>query len=187
MNYNFFANGVDKIQLLDFIFSETDIQVFDLYSEFDKEVSQYGISTEVTEKFDLENGRQSSVTFQLWSPRFGGEVGFRRIELNPKSCNGHTCRYRTEGWGLIQLYLGGRNQNRLYHSNIGHFEEKGASKWKEVEKEKGAIDQWNWKEIKSTSGKLRRQVQKMAVEKIGGYGVMRGASELKKSGVEFDI
>ena len=187
MNYDFFANSADKIQLLDFIFSETDLQVFDLYSEFDKDVNEYSSSTEVAEKFDLENGGQSAVTFQLWSPCFGGEVRFRRIELDPKSCNGHTYRYRTEGWGLMQLYLGGRDQNRLHHSNIGHFEEKGASKWEEVQKEKGAVSQWNWPEIKVTSGKLRRQVQKIAVGKIGSYGVMRGANDLKESGVEFCI
>lgn len=185
MNYDFFADSTDKIQLLDFVFSETDLQVFDLYSDFDRKVSQYRSSNEVTEKFDLENGGQSSMVFQLWSPRFGGGFSFRRIELNPNFCNGHTCRYRTEGWGLIQLHLGERNQNRLHYSHIGHFEEKGALKWEEVQKDKGAVGQWNWTEIKATSGKLRRQVEKMAVNKIGSYRVMRGASELRENGVEF--
>lgn len=38
MNYDFFANSTDKIQLLEFIFAETDLQVFDLASEFSQEI-----------------------------------------------------------------------------------------------------------------------------------------------------
>ena len=30
MNYNFFATSPDKIRVLDFIFTQTDLQVFDL-------------------------------------------------------------------------------------------------------------------------------------------------------------
>lgn len=187
MNYDFFANSTDKIQLLEFIFAETDLQVFDLASEFSQEICQYKSSTEIAEKFDLEKGGQFSITFQLWSPRFVGEVLFRRVELNPQYCNGHTYRYSTEGWGLIQLYLGGCHQNHLHYSHIGHFEEKGALKRDDLSQQKGTATQWNWQEVKATSGKLRRQIQKVAVAKIGSYSIMRGADELRRNGVEFSL
>lgn len=32
MNYDFFASRLDKIKLLDFIFEETDLRIFDVYS-----------------------------------------------------------------------------------------------------------------------------------------------------------
>ena len=181
MNYNFFATSPDKIRVLDFIFTQTDLQVFDLYSEPGQEVCQYRNSAEVAEKFDLENGEKSSVAFQLWCPRFDGKVVFIKIDLNPKYCDGHTYRYRTDGWGLIQLCFGGQQQNRLHHSHIGHFEEKGAAKWEDLGQEKSLANQWNWKEVKATSGMVRRQIQKMSVRKIGSCGVMQGADDLGKA------
>ena len=99
MTYDFFASKSDKINLLDFIFKETDLKVFDLASPYGQEICEYKSTDEIVSKFDLENGGQSSQTFQLWTQRFGGEILFRKIELDPKYCHGYTFRYSTEGWG----------------------------------------------------------------------------------------
>lgn len=184
MNYNFLATEIDKIQVFNFIFEQTDLQVFDLSSEFSQKVCQYKSTSEVVAKFDLENGGQFAVTLQLWSPRFGGEVIFRKVNLNPERCEGHTFRYATGGWGLIQLYLGGCQRNSLYHSNIGHFNEKGALARVDDDTTLAEVKRWNWKEIVSMSGRLRRQITKMAVGKFDGIDVLPGADSLRKSGVE---
>ena len=147
MNYNFLATKSDKMNVLNYLFENTDLQVFDSYSEYGQEICQYRSTTEIATKFDLENGGQFAVIFQLWSPRFGGEVMFRRIELKPRYCNGHTFRYATGGWGLIQLCLGGCQKNSLHHSNIGHFNERGALGRVDDDKELAEVKRWNWKEI----------------------------------------
>ncbi|MBO2011434.1 hypothetical protein [Hymenobacter negativus] len=183
MNYNFLATGIDKIQVFEFIFEHTDLQVFDLSSEFGQEACWYKKASEIAAKFDLENGGQFAITLQLWSPRFGGAVAFRRINLNPERCGGHTFRYATGGWGLIQLYLGGCQRNNLHHSNIGHFNERGALGRADDDKELAEVKRWNWKEIVSTPGRLRRQISKMAVRKFDGMDVLPGADALSKSGV----
>ncbi|GAB3635722.1 hypothetical protein GCM10027422_13120 [Hymenobacter arcticus] len=184
MNYNFLANAVDKMQVFEFIFENTDLQVFDLGSEPSQEIYRYKSTAEIASKFDLENGGQFAVTLQLWSPRFGGEVVFRKINLNPDYCNGHTFRYATVGWGLIHLYLGGHQKNCFHHSNIGHFNERGALVRADDDKELSEVKRWNWKEIVSISGRLRRQIHKVAVGNFNGMDVMPGADVLSKTGVE---
>src|ERR1017187_9165638 len=137
MNYDFFANKQDKISVVDFIFNATELQVFDHYSPYGQEINQYKSTAEIITRFDLEKGRQSAVAFNLWAPDFGAKARFQRVELNPKYCNGHTYRYVTEGWGLIQLYLGGLEGNILFHSHIGHFNEAGALKSRSEERRVG--------------------------------------------------
>ena len=129
MTYDFFADTKDKIDILDFIFKNTDLLIYDHYSPFGQEINVYKNTDQISSKFDLNKGGQFAFTFQLWSQRFKGDIIYKRIELDPKKCNGYTYRYSTEGWGLIQLYFGGLQNNILHHSHIGHFNEKGALKW----------------------------------------------------------
>ena len=185
MTYDFFATKSDKINLLDFIFKETDLRLFDLASSYGQEVSEYKSTEEIALKFDLENGGQSSMTFQLWTQRFGGDILFRKIELNPKHCNGYTFRYSTDGWGLIQLYFGGQKDNILFCSHIGHFNEKGALKWEDNNHFNGKVDKWIWKEIEKTSRKLKNQIHnKASVRKIGQYSVLPGADKISNEGIK---
>ncbi|MBD1362299.1 hypothetical protein IDJ77_00630 [Mucilaginibacter sp. ZT4R22] len=120
MNYDFFADEADKLSLLTYILQETDLQIFDLSSPFGETIRRYESVDDIRSRFDLKNETPSAIHFQLWSPQFKGEPIFRKIELNPKYCNGLTYRFATEGWGLIQLYLGGISGKNLKHSHIGH-------------------------------------------------------------------
>lgn len=185
MTYDFFATKTDKINLLDFIFSETDLKIYDHTSPYGQHISEYNSTNEIAAKFDLENGRQSSVSFQLWSEQFGGNLLFRKVALDPKYCNGYTFRYSTEGWGLIQLFFGGQNDNLLFNSHIGHFTKIKALKWEDTNQLKGRVDIWNWKEIEGASRKLKNHIHnKMAINKIRSYGILPGADELIKSGIK---
>lgn len=173
MTYDFYADREDKLKVLEFVFKETDLQIFDLGSDFDQEVKEYKTIPEIESKFDLDHGGQFAVTFQLWAHRLKGKPVFRRINLDPKYVQGHTFRYATEGTGLIQLYFGGVENNRLHTSHIGHFNEKRVG----VE--------WDWKEIKSTSSKLKYYIhQKMAVRKLGSSGILSGAERLNQRGIQ---
>ena len=184
MTYDFFANKADKLKVLDFIFEETDLQVYDLGSRYGEDISQYKSSSEIASKFDLEIDEFCTM-FQLWSPRHKGEVVFKMVELDPKRCNGHTFRYSTQGWGLIQLYLGGLKHGRLNHSHIGHFNEKGALKHESNPNGNGLVSSWDWIEIQKTSRKLKYYIhQKLAVRKIDSFGVLAGADDLEKLGVK---
>ena len=113
MTYDFFADKTDKIEILEFIFKETDLFIYDLGSEYGKEICEYKTIEGIVAKFDLENERHPFMNFILWTSRHNGKPHFRKVQLDPKYCNGHTFRYATEGWGLIQLYFGGQKNNEL--------------------------------------------------------------------------
>jgi len=186
MTYDFFADKADKLQILEYIFSETDLQVYDLGSQYGQEICNYKNVDDISSKFDLVNGDKFAVTFQLWTPRHKGQPIFRKIDLDPKRCNGHTFRYSTDGWGLIQLYFGGLKNNELNQSHIGHFNEAGALKNEGVNKFNGNVSSWDWTEIQTTSRKLKHQIHnKLAKRKIGSFGVLPGADRLEKEGVKF--
>ena len=124
MYFDFYADHNDKISIIEFIFNNTDLQVFDLGSTYEQEIRQYKSVDEVSATHDLINGDKFAVTFQLWTPRHEGEPVFRKIDLDPKRCNGHSFRYSTDGWGMIQLYFGGIKNDKLFLSHIGHLTEK---------------------------------------------------------------
>jgi hypothetical protein len=185
MTYNFFANKADKIEILEFIFGETDLRVFDHSSNYEQQICEYKSVEEITSKFDLENGNKFAVSFQLWTQRHKGDILFRKVELDPNYCNGHTFRFSSEGWGLIQLNFGGLKNNELHQSHIGHFNEKGAAKWEMTNLFNGKVSNWNWTEIQTTSRKLKYHLHnKLAVGKIGSLGVLKGAEGLEKQGAK---
>jgi hypothetical protein len=185
MTYDFYADKTDKLSLLDFIFNQTDLQVFDLASPYGLEICQYKSSEEISAKFDLVNGDNFAVTFQLWTPRHKGELVFKKVDLDPKRCNGHTFRYSTDGWGMIQLYLGGVKNNILYQSHIGHFSEKEAAKCEGTNKFNGSVNVWDWKEVQATSKKLKQYIHSNLAEKrSGSIDILLGASKLQEQGIE---
>ncbi|RZL20128.1 MAG: hypothetical protein EOO89_01200 [Pedobacter sp.] len=185
MTYHFYADNIDKLTILDFILNQTDLQVFDLASPYGQEICQYKSSEELSAKFDLVNGDKFALAFQLWTPRHKGEPVFRKVNLDPKCCNGHTFHYSTDGWGMIQLYFGGIKKNILSQSHIGHFNEKRASKWEGTNKFNGGVNDWNWKEVQATSRKLKQYIHsKLAEKRLGSIDILPGASKLQEQGIE---
>ena len=179
MNYQFFAGKDDKFEVLKYIFEETELKVFDSYSIPEEEIVEYKSVSEIISKFSDDN---QIMVFVLWNEKFEGKIIHRRIELNPKHCNGKTYRYSIGGWGLIQIGFGRLNKQNLSKSTISHFNEIRAKK----EQMNGEADIWNWKEILKASNKLKYQIHnKMAVEKIGSFGVLKKAKELSDSGFKF--
>jgi len=185
MTYEFFANKADKLEILDFIFKQTDLHIYDLSSPFGEDICKYKTVDEISSKFDLDNGGKFANTFQLWTPRHKGKPIFRKVDLDPKRCNGHTFRYSTEGWGLIQLYFGGLKNEELNQSHIGHFNEKGVLKWEDTNKVNGLVSLWDWTEIQTTSRKLKYHIHnKLTTRKIGSFGALSGADQLEKQGIK---
>jgi hypothetical protein len=183
LTYDFFADESDKVAILTYILEETDLQIFDLYSRLGETVKNYNSLIDITSCFDLKNEVPSAIHFQLWSPRFKGEPNFRKIELNPKYCKGHTFRFSTEGWGLIQLYLGGVTGKILKHSHVGHWNQKGALKSECTSPIKGNVESWDWTAVQRASNQLKYLLdKKLSVKRLGNYGVLPGAAYLEEQG-----
>jgi hypothetical protein len=184
MNYNFFASEADKIALFSFLFSNTSLQIFDSYSPFGQPIRQYKSLAELTSTFDLARGSQYEVSLRLWAPSFLGAVRFERIALKPEFCNGHTLRHCTCGWGLLNLHLGGEQNNTLHHSTISHLSEKGAIANEEPQLGSEKASAWNRLEINQIGRQLTYFIHnKMAVDKMGSLGILPGAAERERQGV----
>jgi hypothetical protein len=185
MNYDFYADVSDCLKVLRFIFEGTDLRVYDLASPCGLKIAEYRSLDDIFIRFHPVDENLNSMLFQLWSPRHDGRPIFRRVSLDPQRCAGFTFRYSTEGWGLIQLYFGGIRKKGLSPSHMGHFNEKGALKRQGYSDDLGRVNEWNWSEIQKSSRKLKYQIHnKMAVRKIGSWGVLPGAQKLLDKGIE---
>ncbi|RAK18957.1 hypothetical protein B0I03_1221 [Flavobacterium aquaticum] len=182
MNYDFFANKEDKIEIIEFILKNTDLRIFDSYSEPESEIKEYKTIEDFNSKLNIET--EIDLHFQLWNKNFGRDIEFERIELNPKYCNGKKYRFATRGFGLIQLYFGKLEKNVLSKSHIGHFNEKGAKKWENIGNRNEQTEDWNWIEIAKNSRKLQYEIsKKLAVKKVNSYEILKGAESLQKKKV----
>jgi hypothetical protein len=179
MNLDFFAAGADQRDVLDFLFSSTDVRVFESYSECDAELREFRSTDEVAAAFPLgtdPHGNGHAVLLQLWSQSVMRDLTITRFALDPNACQGHTFRYRMDGGGLMQLYLGGVCDRVISRSHFGHQSQVRAQKW-EVE------DGVNWEALKKLSNRIQYHIRKrLAAGKVRGGPVLRHALELARAG-----
>ena len=91
-NLDFFAAEADQRAVLDFLFSATDVRVFESYSEFDADLREFRSTDELAATFPLgtdRHGNGHAVLLQLWSPSVMSELSIERFALKPEACDGH--------------------------------------------------------------------------------------------------
>jgi hypothetical protein len=178
-NLDFFAAENDLRAVLDFIFTSTDARVFESYSEYGADLREFRSTEELAAIFPLgrdphENGH--AVLLQLWSPSVMRDLTTTRIALNPSACEGHTYRYRIDGGGLMQLYLGGVCERVVTKSHFGHQSHVRAQKW---DMDEGV----NFESLKKLSNRIQYHVRKrLAAGKAPAMPVLPQALELARSG-----
>ena len=129
-NLDFFAAYSDQRAVVDFLFTSTNVRVFESYSDFGQELREFRSLNELAAAFPLgedRHGNGFAVLLQLWSPSVMKKLEIARIALLPEKCDGHTFRYRIGGNGLIQLYFGGVHDKVITKSHLGHNTEAGAT------------------------------------------------------------
>ena len=181
-NLDFYAIGQDIIDTLEFIFTETDCKVFESYSEHGKDLREFKSMSECFTAYNYEFA--GSFLLQLWSPSVASKVFFKRIDLDPKKCNGATFRFRVDGWGLMQLYLGRAKDQEIEYSHFGHNSESRAKRWEPTYiDELGLVDDWDWQLLKKISGKIQYHIRKrLAVSKVNSRPILAEASKKHLNG-----
>src|SRR5687768_17320992 len=117
-NCDFYALADDCVRVLDFVFEQPGWVLHELASENDSSIRTFDSTHSVLAAFPL---CERSLHFQLYSAEMRGAVLHRRITFKPGAVPGATFRYATEGWGLIQLYLGmRRNDGTLSACHTNH-------------------------------------------------------------------
>jgi hypothetical protein len=186
-NIDFYAAGRDFTEVLDYVFEKSECRVFESYSPYGKSIAEFRSAVDLSERYPIGTctGTAHSVLLQLVPPSGFNQFKIRRMSLDPKACKGHTFRYAIEGWGLIQLYLGGTGPAGLVHSHSAHNSEARATKWVGARPNAGSPEFWDWREITSISSALNRFVRnKLSVYKLGSRPVLRNAAAAFAAGVD---
>jgi hypothetical protein len=79
-----------------FIVAETDLRVFESYSEYGRELREFRRFDELCAAYDVgqdKHGKGSAILLQMWSPSLGEKLRIERIKLRPEKCDGHTFRW----------------------------------------------------------------------------------------------
>ncbi|MDX1944408.1 MAG: hypothetical protein SFU86_03300 [Pirellulaceae bacterium] len=178
-NLDFFAAEADLRAVLDFLFSSTDVRVFESYSKYGADLREFCSTDELAVVFPLgsdPHGNGNAVLLQLWSPSVMRDLTIRRFKLDPAHCDGHTFRHCIEGGGLMQLYLGGVCERVVTKSHYGHQSQVRAQAW-EVD------DGVNWEALKTLSNRIQYHIRKrLAAGKAGSMPVLPQALELARAG-----
>lgn len=186
-NCDFYAADQDFQPILRFVFDELDCRVFESYSANDSELIEFSNIDQIwsSDRVGKCVKRSQSICLQLWPVNASRNVRIRKIDLDPVSAKGATYRYCVEGWGLIQLYLGGESELGIVHSHTNHNSEKRTLHWADVYRSKlGDPKDWDWSVVQSQSGRLNRRIRKAAVSKIGSRPVLPYAQRLLDGGAK---
>src|SRR5690242_1047166 len=103
VNLDFFAAEADQRAVLDFLFSSTDVRVFESYSEYGAVLRQFLSIDDLAAAFPIGTdpyGHGSVALLQLSSPSVMRDLTIRRFALAPAHCDGHSSRHCIEGGGL---------------------------------------------------------------------------------------
>jgi hypothetical protein len=172
-NLDFYAVKEDLEELIEFLFSETDIVIFELSSQFECEARRFQSLSELEKVFRL--GEYRAGYLQLWSPSVMKQPVIRRV--NVTQVPGHSYRYAVEGAGLIQLYVNGIKDGVIHHTHYGHWNEAGAR-----ERSMHPADSCDWVALRKLSGRIQRHIRgKLASAKLFARPILRNAfSELQR-------
>jgi len=135
------------------------------YSAFESEIQSFKSPQELL-SFIAES---KSVALALYYPETEGSVERTRIDLNPKKCKGHTFRYRTDGWGVIQFQVQNTNQSE-FKCRFAVNSELRANKWFETYPELKPPSLWKWNLVEKHTRRLIRVLQKYAQPENQGDG-----------------
>lgn len=185
-NCDFYGTADDHRGILDFLFGDKSCDVFELASDFESPLRQFVKSSDVLDQFQRSypNGKSwHSVHLQLNVKGAGPTFKPRRVDLNPKVCDGATFRYEADGWGLVQLYLATTVGNSLGNSHTNHNTLKRAAKWTSVHESTDPPSAWDFAKISAFSSRLNRQIRKAKVAKLRSRVVLPGALNAWDQGV----
>ncbi|QTN32567.1 hypothetical protein HZ994_09560 [Akkermansiaceae bacterium] len=156
-------------EIVDAIYGQGEVIVKEASSDYDSPPRHFPDADSLQADLDRSSSRGFHF-YSIYYPEAGGRVYDRRIDLIPEKCEGHTHRFKQEGWGLIRLQCRSREASNI-ECNIAVNSEVRASNWSETYPDMGDPAEWDWKLIKSKAGRLVRLLRKLGkqqVEQAGG-------------------
>lgn len=165
---DFFGLDEDFYNLMQFVFSETDLIVYEAYSRIDHEIRRLSSANDLRSIAHERKG--GCFLLRSWSPTVTNSPIFNTFELRPE-LGGH--RTSLEGSGLMQFAQGRIESGLLHSSSFSHWSEVGA-----LQRSAFPAEDINWSAMRLISGRIHRHVRnKLAVAKLYSASVLPGAYE----------
>lgn len=141
--------------LIEFIFSDEKVELYESYSKMEEELIQISDFNQFETYLykGIEEG-QKKYSLAIYYLECKGLTRKSKIELNPKYCDGKTFRYRIDGWGLIFMNLNFKNEDKEIECNISVNSKTRAKNWESINPEFGNPELWDWKFVESKTRKI---------------------------------
>ena len=156
-----FIDKNELFELIEFILSDSKNELYESYSEMEKEIVRINTLTEFQYYFRnrITDGKKQ-FGFGIYHPESKGKLTITKLKLDPKYCNGKTYRNRIDGWGIIFVNLNLLNVENEIDCRISVNSKKRAENWKSTNPEFGNPELWDWKIIESNARKLISRLKK---------------------------
>lgn len=154
-------NRNQLIDLIDFILTDSEVQIYESYSEPEIELVRINNRTEFDSYLlDKTTRRIQHIGLAIYYPENKGSFSLTKIKLNPKYCEGKTYRYRIDGWALIFLDLNSTDYESKIECRISVNTKTRAKNWTDLSPEYDSPDLWDWKSVEGKTRKLIRRLRK---------------------------
>ena len=150
-------------ELIEFILSDSKTELYESYSEMEKELVRINNCSEFKDYFAhsiSEDKKQFG--FGIYNPESKGKFSITKLKLDPKYCDGKTYRNRIDGWGIIFVHLNLLNIENEIECRISVNSKKRAENWSGTNPEFGSPELWEWKMVESKVRKIIRKLKNYA-------------------------
>lgn len=170
---DFYANGSDIIDVIDYMFELAPMKLFEAYSLKDQEIREFKSSKDILESSHIEDNH-GGIFVRGWWETVTSKPYVERFALNPTVGK---FRESLEGVGTFQILQGRPHllaANALNLSRFTHWNEKGA--FQRANFSDTDIAEVNWVEYRSLSNKLLRHIKnQMCKAKLFKRPILKGA------------
>src|SRR5690606_33132991 len=171
---DFFGLDEDFYSLMQFVFAETDMIVYEAYSRIDRDIRQI---KSVEELRGMADERMAGgFLLRGWFPDVTDRPTFNTFKLDPRV---GTHRTSLEGAGVVQFLQGVIDLGHLKFSSFTHWNEAGA-----IQRAVPGYGKVNWAAMRRHSGRIHRHTHnKLAVAKAATASVLPHAYAALREGL----
>ena len=177
MTYTFFGTDNDHVEVYRWLLDFPGMKLFEDYSRPDQPCRWFSTWAEVENSSELKLWNLAA-----WSEDIGARPRANRIDFNENTQRKFNERGRTVLQSPAIIKLGRNNDQNGYlaNSSISCWTERGARQRSIYPNE--FLDEVNWAKLRSTIGKVQRQIAKSAPAKMRSYAIMPEAYEQLRAG-----
>ena len=160
---DFFGLDEDFYSLMQFVFAETDMIVYEAYSRIDRDIRQIKSVEELRAMADERMA--GGFLLRGWFPDVTDTPTFNTFKLNPDV---GTHRTSLEGAAVVQFSQGVIDLGHLKFSSFSHWNEAGA-----IQRDVPGSEKVNWAAMRRHSGRIHRHTRnKLAIAKAATAPVL---------------